>query len=266
MEHYYSRPGITIYHGGCLEVMRTLPDGGIDLVVTSPPYDDIRTYDNGCTFDFPAVASQLIRILKPGGVIVWIVNDKSVDGSESGTSFRQALHFKQLGFRLHDTMIWNKGAFGSVGDCCVRYAPVFDYMFVFSKGKPKTFNPLRDRPNKTKGRRLRGSTIRRADGTCGPIRKASQGRVTQEFGIRFNVWNIHNEKNNKTGHPAVFPLSLAMDHIRSWSNPGDLVFDPFLGSGTTAAASMMLGRLCLGADISEKYCEIATKRLSAEIG
>jgi len=262
MEHYYSRSGITIYHGDCLDAMRTLPDGVIDLVVTSPPYDNLRKYDSGYAFDFPAVASQITRILKPGGDIVWIVSDATISGSETGTNFRQALHFKELGLNIHDTMVWEKGSPSYCGGCNHRYLSVFEYMFVFSKGYPKTFNPIRDRPNKTAGDKKHG-TQRQSDGSF--RYKTSPGKLTEEYGQRFNVWNIHHEKARNTGHPAVFPVSLVLDHIRSWSNPGELVFDPFLGSGTTAVASMTLGRLCMGADISEKYCEIAAKRLNAQI-
>ena len=143
---------INLHLGDCLEVMKTFPSGIIDLTVTSPPYDNLRIYNN-YSFNFEEIAKQLLRVTKDGGVVVWIVGDATINGSETGTSFRQALHFKDIGFNLHDTMIWNKGTFTAVGALSTRYAPVFEYMFVLSKGQPKTFNPIKDRQNKTFGRK-----------------------------------------------------------------------------------------------------------------
>lgn len=248
----------SIVQGECVEVMRGLSAASIDLTVTSPPYDDMRTYD-GFVFDFPAVAAQLHRVTKPGGVVVWIVGDATVKGSETGTSFRQALHFKELGFNLHDTMIWNKGGFTAVGSLVTRYAPVFEYMFVLSKGVPKTFNPIKDRPNKGAGRVIVG-TNRLANGSVKPM--TSNGNIVPEFGQRFNVWEMSGEMSRKPGaHPAPFPEALARDHILSWSNPGDTVLDPFLGSGTTAIVARKTGRNFIGCDVSAEYVAMSKARL-----
>ena len=245
--------------GDCLERTKDISDSSIDLIVTSPPYDNLRTY-NGYTFDFEGIARELVRVLKPGGVIVWVVGDATVKGSETGNSFRQALHFIGLGLNLHDTMIWNKGKFSAVGALQTRYAPVFEYMFVFSKGPIKTFNPLIDRPNKVKGK-ISGN-IRQRDGTFKPM--ASQGKERREFGQRFNIWN-QCPTQTQNGHPAIFPLQLAIDHIQSWSNPGDVVLDPFLGSGTTGVAALQLGRDFIGIEISAEYLEIAKQRIDSEV-
>ena len=239
--------------------MKELPSDCIDLTVTSPPYDNLRTY-NGFTWDEEAIIRELFRVTKPGGVVVWIVNDATVKGSETGTSFRQALAFMDIGFNLHDTMIWEKPTFTATGSLAVRYAPVFEYMFVFSKGKPKTFNPIKDKENKCIGKRC-SSTVRKPDGSM----KAMSGewKDIKPFGQRHNVWHISpcNSSKERSGHPAQFPEQLARDHIISWSNPGDVVLDPFMGSGTTAVACIKNGRNYIGFDISDEYCQIAERRI-----
>lgn len=247
-----------LYNENCLDTMSRMPDGFVDLTVTSPPYDNLRNY-NGYTFDFEPIAKELFRVTKQGGVVVWVVGDATVNGSETGTSFRQALGFKDIGFNLHDTMIWNKGAFSAVGALQVRYAPVFEYMFICSKGAPVVFRPIKDRQNKTAGRGLGGSTVRNADGTTKPV--SNPNWITPDFGQRHNVWEMPAEMDRNVTHPAPFPEELVADHIKSWSNPDDIVYDPFMGSGTTAKAAHLLGRQWIGSEISAEYCEIANKRL-----
>jgi len=169
----------------CLATMAKLPAGCVDLTVTSPPYDDLRTY-KGYTFDFESVAKGLYRVTKLGGVVVWVVGDATIKGSETGTSFRQALYFKEIGFNIHDTMIYLKPRFSAVGALAVRYAPVFEFMFVFTKGKLKTFNPLKDRVCKHSNSVLSG-TIRNPDGTT--KRMSREGKVYAKDGLghRYNV-------------------------------------------------------------------------------
>ena len=242
--------------GDCLEVMKSMPSNSIDLTVTSPPYDNLRTY-NGFTFDFEGIAQELYRITKNGGVVVWIVGDATIKGSETGTSFKQALYFMQCGFNLHDTMIWNKKVFSAVGALKSRYAPVFEYMFILSKGKLKSFNPIKDRKNKQSGKMY--GTIRQKDGTTKPM--TSNGKLKNEFGQRFNVWEQYPCMGNKTGHPAPFPEQLAHDHIISWSNEGDIVLDCFMGSGTTGKMAKKLNRNFIGIEISQEYLDIARKRI-----
>lgn len=241
----------------CMEAMRELSTCSIDLTVTSPPYDSIRDY-HGFSFDWKRVIEQLYRITKDGGVVVWIVSDQTVNGSESGTSFRQALYAMDCGFYLHDTMIWEKStfAFPDVN----RYYPAFEYMFVLSKGKPKAANLICDRANIYAKTPIHG-TSRQKDGTL----KANNGigiREVKEIGRRFNIWKIVEEKNNKTGHPAVFPVQLAKDHIRSWSNEGDTVLDPFLGSGTTRIAAYDLNRNFIGYEIDKTYFDLQEERFA----
>ena len=238
--------------------LRNIPDASIDMVITSPPYDNLRLY-KGFSWDFDALAKELYRVIKPGGVMVWIVNDATIKGSETGTSFRQALAFKDLGFFLHDTMVWKKS--GTAFPDTVRYYANFEYMFVFSKGKPKTIHLIADRPNKCANERIT-TTERARDGSIRLSSGAKKGRLVKETGIRFNVWDINEEKSNKTGHPAVFPIQLISDHIISWSNPGDLVLDPFMGSGTTALAAIKTKRRYIGFEISEEYCAIAQARIA----
>ena len=179
-----SLPVDKIICGDNVKTLKTFPDDCIDLVVTSPPYDNLRTY-GGHSWDFEGVASELVRVLKPGGVIVWVVADATVDGSETGTSFRQALHFMEIGLRLHDTMIWNKGSFTAVGSVSCRYGPSTEYMFVISNGKPATFNPICDRKNIHAGTKPHG-TVRQKNGAT--IKPTHERSAVGEFGIRFNVW------------------------------------------------------------------------------
>lgn len=244
--------------GDSAQKLKEIPSSSVDLTVTSPPYDNLRDY-NGYSFDFEAVADNLYRITKYGGVVVWIVCDGVVNGSETGTSFKQALGFMDVGFNLHDTMIWHKDSFSFPESN--RYPQTFEYMFVFSKGKPKTFNAIRDRQNKCFGMEIHG-TYRQKNGTTIPRGKRwSDEMGIKEHGIRHNVWDYPSEKNNTTGHPAVYPFNLARDHILSWSNKGDTVLDPFLGSGTTGLAALDTGRDFIGIEISEEYMRIAKDRI-----
>ena len=239
--------------------LKLLPDDYIDLTVTSPPYDDLRTY-KGYSFDFEPIAKELYRETKPGGVVVWVVGDATVKGSETGTSFRQALYFRdECGFNLHDTMIyWKNSAPLNQG----RYEPAFEYMFVLSKGKPKTFQPILEKKT-WKDKRLTKATKRNKDGSF-VMGYASQ----KETKIADNIWYYNVGGGHVTGdkeahkHPAIFPEQLAQDHIISWSNPGDIVLDPFMGSGTTGKMAALNRRHYIGFDIGEEYCEIARKRIS----
>ncbi len=243
-----------IYNENCLDTMAKMSDNFIDLTVTSPPYDNLRTY-NGYCFDFQAVAKELYRVTKQGGVVVWVVGDATVRGSESGTSFRQALFFKECGFNLHDTMIWEKTAMLPTQD---RYYAIFEYMFVFSKGKPNAMNFIDDKQNTAGGR------VQKKD-KCINKGKQETGEGTfirKEFGRRTNIWRIPIGKNKETkGHPAVFPEQLANDHIISWSNEGDLIYDPFMGSGTTAKMAILNNRKYIGSEISKEYCKIIETRI-----
>ncbi len=255
----------TVICGDCLEVMRGMDDNSVDLCITSPPYDKLRDY-KGYSFDFEGIAEQLFRVTKQGGVVVWVVGDATIKGSETGTSFRQALHFKKIGFSLHDTMIWNKNS------CRYpetnRYYPCFEYMFVLSKGQPETSNLIKDRRNKCAGSKVaRAKGIRTASGKMveNSAFKIAKDRRIKEVGVRFNVWDINvSATEGQKKHPATFPLSLAVDHVTSWSNKGDVVMDPFCGSGTTGVAAVRMGRHFIGIEISPDHCKIAEKRIQEE--
>jgi site-specific DNA-methyltransferase (adenine-specific) len=246
--------------GDNVETMATFPDACIDLVVTSPPYDNLRTY-GGHSWDFEGVANQLWRVIKTGGVVVWVVNDATVNGSETGTSFRQALRFMEIGFRLHDTMIYHST---KPFPESTRYHPCFEFMFVFSKGAPSTFNPICDRKT-SNGGVAKSSCMERQPN--GGIRRPSRLFTVSENAARYNVWWIDAGYMKTTKdvaayeHPAQFPEALARDHILSWSNEGDIVLDPFSGSGTTAKMARLMGRQYIGIEINPEYCEIAKARL-----
>lgn len=255
---YYKNKSGMIFCGDCVQIMQKMDDACIDLTITSPPYDNLRTY-NGYCFDFENVAKELYRVTKDGGVVVWIVGDATIKGSETGTSFKQALFFKECGFNLHDTMIWQKiSPFQHKN----RYIPCFEYMFVLSKNTPpKTVNLICDRKNKLAGTKVHGSE-RQTNGKTKPFSDVQCSKNVKEYGARYNIWDMPSEKSNKTGHPAVFPEQLANDHILSWSNPNDIVFDPFMGSGTTAKMAMLNNRRFIGCEISEEYCNIIKNRLN----
>jgi len=247
------------YNESNLETMAKMPDCFVDLTVTSPPYDGLRTY-NGYSFPFEDIAKELYRITKQGGIVVWVVGDATVNGSETGTSFKQALYFMQCGFNLHDTMIYEKCG---VMPSKTRYCQMFEYMFVFSKGKPKTTNIIKDRKNNWGNTKTGNIGQRQKDGSI----KKNGIKTISEFGSRFNIWRIMNEggfmnKDIETKlHPATFPMELANDHIISWSNEGDLVYDCFMGSGTVAKMSILNNRNWIGSEISSEYCNIIEERV-----
>ena len=242
----------------CVAGMKLLNDESIDLTVTSPPYDNLRTY-NGFSWDFESVAKELYRVTKQGGVVVWVVGDQTIKGSETGTSFRQALFFKEIGFNLHDTMIYEKNGTGACGsnNC---YWQTFEYMFVFTKGKIKTVHRLDNGKPRTKGgiksRRITKDGIQKVE-----KRSDAEGKLQ----LRSNIWRYNvgfTSGDDKTGHPAVFPELLAQDHILSWSNDGDIVFDPFMGSGTTGKMAIINNRNFIGVELDESYFAISSKRIS----
>ena len=249
-----------IYNENCLDTMARMSDNFIDLTVTSPPYDNLRDY-NGYSFDFENIAKELYRVTKIGGVVVWVVGDATVNGSESGTSFKQALYFKECGFNLHDTMIYRKLNYLPI--TTNRYEPQFEYMFILTKSKLKTFNPIKKR-NKTSG--LRGGSHRHNGKDLEPLH--TKNGIVNEIGIKTNVWDIAcGSMNSKDKisfkHPATFPEKLAADHIYSWSNEGDLVYDCFMGSGTTAKMSHIHNRNWIGSELSKEYFNIANDRLKS---
>jgi len=252
----------TVYTGDNVTTLAIFPDACIDLTVTSPPYDDmdldynplpkngLRTY-NGYTWDFKGLAAQLYRVTKPGGVVVWVVNDPTINGSESLASSLQKIYFRRVGFNVHDTMIWNKGGFTATGDLQYRYAPVFEYMLILSKGLPRTFNPIKDRVT-VHGSKVSHGTVRNPNGS---MKGKSNNNRINELSQRYSIWDMPAWKSGGIDHPAVFPEALARDHILSWSNPGDVVLDPFAGSGTTLKMAKQLDRRFVGIELSFEYVE-----------
>jgi len=247
-----------IYNENCLDTMKRMNDNFIDLTVTSPPYDNLRKY-NGYSFDFENIAKELYRVTKEGGIVVWIVGDATIKGSETGTSFRQALYFKEIGFNLNDTMIYRKLNYLPVTSC--RYEPQFEYMFILSKGKVKTFNPImklnKSAGNKGGTHRHNGNDLEKLHTNNGIIKK--EGRRTNVWDVACGSMNSKDKISFK--HPATFPERLANDHIISWSNEEDIVYDCFMGSGTTAKMSVLNNRKYIGSEISKEYVDIANKRL-----
>jgi DNA modification methylase len=262
----------SILCGNNVDVLKTFPDSCIDLTVTSCPYDDMRNYKgkvsgtnyNGYSFPFESLAKELYRVTKDGGVVVWVVNDGTdKNGSKTGTSFRQALYFKEIGFNIHDTMFYEKN--GCSFPSKNRYYQTVEYMFVFSKGKPKTVRLIDDRKNLWAGFSSWGTQTNRSNGD---ELKEVKSHVTPDYGARFQIWRYNTGKGFTTKddiafkHPAIMPEELARDHILSWSNVGDVVLDPFIGSGTTAKMALLHRRCYIGIDINQEYVDLANERLS----
>lgn len=255
IEDYINR----IICGDSADILKKMPEQCIDCIITSPPYDNLRDYE-GFTFAFETIAQELYRVLKNNGTMVWIVGDATINGSETLTSFKQALYFKSIGFNIHDTMIYEKNNFSNPSK--TRYHQIFEYMFILSKGVPKTFNPIKDRKNVYVGHSTLGqNTTRKADGSFNLNKK----RIINDYGMRYNIWkgNTAGQENmcKHLSHPAQFPLWLAKDHVLSWTNEQDIVLDPFMGSGTTGCACKELNRNYIGIEINDAYCKEAEKRI-----
>jgi site-specific DNA-methyltransferase (adenine-specific) len=258
-----------IYNEDCLDTMGRMPDNYIDLILTSPPYDSMRKYggektyhqrltETGYSFPFEDIALEMIRVLKPGGVIMWNVADQTIKGSRTGNSMRQALFFMDNGLFLHDHLIWYKT--GTPFPSIYRYRNVWENMFILTKGKPKTFNPILKK-NKTGGAMRKR---RRERNHQGELEMRERVITTKEYGIDDNVWYVSNHFNmsdemKKYGHPAVMADEIARRHISTWTNEGDLVYDPFLGSATTTRLAKGMNRHWLGSELHTPYFNIANK-------
>lgn len=254
-----------LIHGDCLIEMAKMPDNSIDLTVTSPPYDNLRTYggviDDWSFEKFQGIAKELYRITKEGGVVVWVVGDATIKGSETGTSFKQALYFMECGFNLHDTMIYRKQ--NPIPQNHNRYEQCFEYMFVLAKEKICTFNPITI-PTKSGGVLMNWGRKNKVDAKQCRRQRDVDFITTKETKRMDNIWT-YPIGGGKTGHPAPFPEALANDHILSWSNEGDIIFDPFTGSGTTGKMAILNNRDFIGIELNEDYFKIAEKRINDAI-
>ena len=250
-----------IYQENCIETMKRMEDDFVDMTITSPPYDDLRDY-NGYHFPVEEIASLLFQKTKPGGVAIWVVGDRTVDGDETLTSFKHAFAFREAGFKVHDTMLYVKNN-PIPSDCGRRYRQAFEYMFCFSKGQPNTFNPITE-PTKSAGQKIKAFRITEAgrgntpDEDIGREVKAER-KVTNIFS--YNVGTSSSKDKVAFSHPAIFPEKLVEDQIYTWTNQGDLVYDCFMGSGTTAKVAHLMNRRWLGSEISSEYVGIAKERL-----
>jgi len=254
----------------CLEFMKCMPDNSVNLTVTSPPYDNLRNYGSDWIFDFEKTAKELFRLTKESGVLVWVVNDQTKNGCESLTSFKQAIFFvEQCGFKLHDTMIFSSHRLPLTHK---RYEQMFEYMFVFVKGKIKTFNGIKEvciHKGQKKGLFGKSASFNEKNSKQGGKKKTWAIKSDK---LKGNIWHYPTGYMNTTKdviayqHPAIFPDRLAEDHILSWSKEGDVVFDPFMGSGTTVVAAIRLNRNFIGCEVNKDYFEIATARIKQSHG
>ena len=254
-----------LFCSDCLKQMKNMDDGSVNLTVTSPPYDNLRNYNGnieGWNFDkFKEIALELYRVTADGGIVVWVVGDATIKGSETGTSFKQALWFMECGFKLHDTMIYEKNSSAfPAARTSKRYTQIFEYMFVFCKGKIRNdITLLCDKPNKWAGHTNWGNNTQyNKDGV---LKKTNDIKPVPDFSLRNNIWKYSVGFNDKTGHPAVFPEKLAEDHILSWSNVGDVVLDPFMGSGTTGKMAILNDRDFIGIELDENYFNTSKERI-----
>lgn len=252
----------TLYYGDCLEVLNEIPDNSIDMILTSPPYDNLRTYNDTCEWSldiFKNIADKFPRKLKEGGVIIWVVADSTINGSETGTSFKQALYFKDIGLKLHDTMLFRK--INYIPLTHNRYEQEFEYMFCLSKGTPKTFNPIKI-DCKYKGTTTSPSFYKKADG----VLVKTGTKVIHDTKIKGNIFEylVGSSVTGEYSHPAMFPLDLAQDQIKSWSNENDTILDCFMGSGTTGVACEKMNRKFIGIEKDKQYFDISVNRIKAE--
>ena len=251
---------ISLKHGDCIKIIKDIADKSIDCVITSPPYDNLRNYKNTLSWNFDTfknVAKELFRVLKEGGVIIWVVADATIKGSESGTSFMQALFFKELGLNIHDTMIYRKANYMPLTHN--RYEQEFEYMFVFSKGKPKTFNPIKI-PCKHAGKNFANTHYKTSDDKL-----TKTEYTTKDYKIKGNIfeYSVGGTSTGKYKHPAMFPTGLVKDQLLSWTNENDIILDPFMGSGTTGVVCKELNREFIGIEIVEEYFNIAKERINS---
>ncbi|MGD9589250.1 MAG: site-specific DNA-methyltransferase [Pyrinomonadaceae bacterium] len=247
-----------IYTENCLDTLSRVEDDVLDMTITSPPYDDLRDY-NGYHFPVEEIAAKLFAKTKPGGVVIWVVGDRTVNGSESLSSFKHAIAFNDAGFRVHDTMIYAKNN-PIPSDCGKRYRQCFEYMFCFSKGQPKTFNPITQKIKQEKAfKSFRITKVGRNDLAHDHV-APKRRKVNNIFS--YNVGTSSSGDKIAFKHPAIFPEKLVEDQIRTWTNEGDLVYDCFMGSGTTAKVAQLLHRRWFGSEISAEYVEIAMERLN----
>ena len=251
-----------IYHENCIDTLHRMPDEFIDMTITSPPYDDLREY-NGYHFPVEEIAESLFHKTKTGGVVIWVVGDRTVNGSETLTSFRHAITFKEAGFNVHDTMLYVKNN-PIPSDCGKRYRQCFEYIFCFSKGQPKTFNPITE-PTKSAGTKIKAFRI--TERGRGNVPDEDIGRQIKAERKASNIFNYNvgtSSSRDKIAfeHPAIFPEQLAEDQIKTWTAEGDFVYDPFMGSGTTAKLAEILGRRWLGSEVSAEYVRLAQRRIA----
>jgi site-specific DNA-methyltransferase (adenine-specific) len=251
-----------IYLENCIETMRRMPDDYVDMTITSPPYDDLRSY-NGYEFPVEEIAASLFKKTKEGGVVIWVVGDKTINGSETLTSFRHAIMFKDAGFNVHDTMLYVKNN-PIPSDCGKRYRQSFEYMFCFAKGQPKTFNPITE-PTKSAGTKIKAFRITERGRGNVPDEDIGRQIKTERKASNIFTYNVGTSSSRDKiafEHPAIFPEQLVQDQVRTWTNERDIVYDCFMGSGTTAKIAEMLDRRWLGSELSAEYVLLAERRIA----
>lgn len=259
-----------IIHGDCEAVLSGLPDECVDLIFTSPPYADSRKNTYGGIHPdryvewFMPRAAQFRRVLKPDGTFILNIKEKAVGGERHTYVIQLILEMRKQGWLWTEEFIWHKkncypgkwpNRFRDARERCIQ----FNRKKKFRMFQEEVMVPVGDRA-RTRLRRL-SETDRRRD----------ESRVKSGFGKNISNWlgrkkayptnvlHMATECSNR-GHSAAFPLSLPEWFIRLFTKEGDIVLDPFVGSGTTAVAARKLNRRYIGIDINEDYCRMAEKR------
>ena len=227
------------------------PDNCVQLVVTSPPYNASKAYDDDLTLDeylklLHDVFAECYRVLSPGGRMVVNVANLGRKPYIPLSTYINSMMI-ELGFLMRGEIIWDKsasagsscawGSFQSASNPCLR--DIHEYLLVFSKGDYK----------------LPRSKKERAEGRIDTIEKRDFIEQTK------SIWRFATERASRVNHPAPFPVELPRRCIEMYTFAGDVVFDPFNGSGTTCVAAKQSGRVFVGMDLSEEYCAIADERI-----
>ncbi len=254
---YQKDADVVLFHGDCLEFMKTLPDKSVKLVVTSPPYNIGKEYEKRRSLDVylaeqEEVIKEAVRILKDDGSICWQVgNHIAKDGEVFPLDALIYNIGKKFGLKLRNRIIWH---FGHGLHASKRFSGRHETIVWFTKTDDYSFNldPVRV-PQKYPGKRNYKQNSKYGELSGNPLGKNPS-----------DIWEIPNVKSNhpeKTEHPCQFPIELIERLVLSMTNKGDIVFDPYVGVGSALCAAVLHNRRGFGADIIQRYLDTAEKRI-----
>jgi adenine-specific DNA-methyltransferase len=259
LENFSPSEHIVVYFGDCLDLLRTIPNDSIQLIVTSPPYNIGKEYEKRLKLELYLnqqynVIKECVRCLSPRGSICWQVGNYVENGSIIPLDTVLYPIFTNFGLKMRNRIIWH---FEHGLHCNRRFSGRYETIIWFTKSNEYIFNldPVRV-PQKYPGKKyFKGPNTGKY--SCNPLGK-NPG----------DLWNIPNVKCNhveKTDHPCQFPVELIERFVLSMTNEGDWVLDPFLGTGTSIIAAIRHKRRGAGAETVERYIELARKRIKEEL-